>query len=292
MDIQMPEMDGLTATREIRKTISAEVLPIIAMTAHAVKGEYEKSIAAGMNDHITKPIDPDVLYRALVRFTKGLELKENGAPTISNSVASIKIQGVSYDEGLKRSGSKIQSYHALLLKFAGRYVNVSTDVRTKVMSSDMDGLIEYLHTLAGVSGNVGASEVFEMARKLSVQLKSSKDSGESKIRVDMISQMQLLTVKMENVMHEIREKVPAVHVSTSNQSERSEVNWKQFVGELRKLLAESDAAGSDRIEKVLGSASSEDAHYLNQIQQALADVEFENAEAILDRAIVEGRFSN
>jgi two-component system, sensor histidine kinase and response regulator len=292
MDIQMPEMDGLTATREIRKTKSAEELPIIAMTAHAVKGEYEKSIAAGMNHHITKPIDPDLLYRSLVRFAKGVELKEKGAFSVTKSVTSIKIQGISYHEGLKRSGSKTQSYHALLLKFAGRYVNVSTDVRTKVMSSDMDGLIEYLHTLAGVSGNVGASEVFELARKLSVQLKNSKESGESKIRVDMISQMQLLTVHMENVMREIREKVPTKPEYVSSPVEQAEVDWKQFAEVLRKLLSESDAAASDMIEKVVGSASSEDAHYLNQLQQALADVEFENAEAILNRAIEEGRFSN
>ncbi len=67
MDVQMPVMDGLEATRQIRGSLnySRDALPIVAMTAHAMKGDYEKSIGAGMNDHITKPIDPDELYETL-----------------------------------------------------------------------------------------------------------------------------------------------------------------------------------------------------------------------------------
>ncbi len=292
MDIQMPEMDGLTATREIRKSISSESLPIIAMTAHAVKGEYEKSIAAGMNDHITKPIDPDILYRTLVRFIKGLNLQEASAPTVSKRETGIKMQFIAYDEGLKRSGSKTQSYHALLLKFASKYVNVSTEVRTKVMSSDIDGLIEYLHTMAGVSGNVGAMEVFDLAQKLSVQLKNSKEAGENKIRVDLISQMQLLTVKMETVLREIREKVPVAARNFSTSEVVSEVDWSEFVNTLGKLISDSDAAAQDLIEEVMASATQEKRVVLSQLQQALSDIEFEKAEEILNEAVEAGQLSN
>jgi PAS domain S-box-containing protein len=71
MDVQMPVMDGLEATRQIRGDMhyDKESLPIIAMTAHAMKGDYEKSLSAGMNDHLTKPIDPDELYRTLKKWT-------------------------------------------------------------------------------------------------------------------------------------------------------------------------------------------------------------------------------
>lgn len=70
MDIQMPEMDGLTATKHIRNMPKYKNMPIIAMTAHAMVGDREASLAGGMNDHITKPIDPEVLYAALRRWDR------------------------------------------------------------------------------------------------------------------------------------------------------------------------------------------------------------------------------
>ncbi|MCF1439652.1 MAG: response regulator, partial [Shewanella sp.] len=68
MDIQMPVMDGLTATAELRKRYTSEQLPIIAMTAHAMTGDREKSLAAGMNAHITKPIELTELFETLEKW--------------------------------------------------------------------------------------------------------------------------------------------------------------------------------------------------------------------------------
>ena len=68
MDVQMPEMDGITAARKIRDQARFQNLPIIAMTAHAMSGDREKSLAAGMNDHITKPVSPKVLFDCLVKW--------------------------------------------------------------------------------------------------------------------------------------------------------------------------------------------------------------------------------
>jgi CheY-like chemotaxis protein len=70
MDMQMPVMDGVTATIEVRKTISAEQLPIVAMTANAMVQDKEKCMAAGMQDFVTKPIDPDVLWETLLRVIR------------------------------------------------------------------------------------------------------------------------------------------------------------------------------------------------------------------------------
>ena len=70
MDIQMPGMDGLSATAKIRENPKYEHLPIIAMTAHAMPGDRELSIEKGMNDHLTKPIDPKLLYLTLKSWDK------------------------------------------------------------------------------------------------------------------------------------------------------------------------------------------------------------------------------
>jgi two-component system sensor histidine kinase/response regulator len=70
MDVQMPVMDGYAATRTIRRDPRFKDLPIIAMTAHAMAGDQEKSTAAGMNDHVTKPIDPEKLFETLARSSR------------------------------------------------------------------------------------------------------------------------------------------------------------------------------------------------------------------------------
>jgi DNA-binding response OmpR family regulator len=74
MDVQMPVMDGYTATREIRN-LKSEIrnVPIIAMTAHAMAGDEDKSLKAGMNGHVTKPIDPDQLFSTLQKWVKPSE---------------------------------------------------------------------------------------------------------------------------------------------------------------------------------------------------------------------------
>ena len=73
-------MDGLTATRRIRAIDGLRALPIVAMTAHAMAGDREKSLAAGMNDHITKPIDPEQLFRALLTWIDQSRLAGRTAP--------------------------------------------------------------------------------------------------------------------------------------------------------------------------------------------------------------------
>jgi CheY-like chemotaxis protein len=76
MDIQMPVMDGLSATKVIRKMAEFSDLPIVAMTAHAMSGDREVSLAAGMNDHITKPINTKELFGALIRWIKVVKKRE------------------------------------------------------------------------------------------------------------------------------------------------------------------------------------------------------------------------
>ena len=290
MDIQMPEMDGLTATREIRKQISADQLPIVAMTAHAIKGEYEKSLAAGMNDHITKPIDPDVLYKTLVKHIRGVSL-ESSAPAGGNQRKSaITINGLKYDEGLRRSGSNSSSYHALLLKFCSRYMNVSTEIRTMVMNSDVSGLAEYLHTLAGVSGNVGAADVYELSNRLSVQIKAAKESGEKKVRVDLISQMQLLTVKTEELMRGIRENIQP-EVSEKTKTAEKKINWNEMAAQLKVIIAQNDSVALDIVEEALRELQEGVVYQcLKDVQHSLSDFNFDKALEQITQGIDDGLF--
>lgn len=118
MDVQMPEMDGLTATKIIRNDLKITELPIIAMTAYATTGEAEKTISAGMSDYISKPFDPQKLYQKILKFTEHLLSDEptisssnNNAPSLNNTPAANNQQtldlsflnnAVGNDTGLKK----------------------------------------------------------------------------------------------------------------------------------------------------------------------------------------------
>ena len=290
MDIQMPEMDGLTATREIRKRVSADQLPIVAMTAHAIKGEFEKSIAAGMNDHITKPIDPDVLYRTIIKHIRGITIESTGAATPVNRKSKVTISGLNYDEGLMRSGSKSASYHSLLLKFSSRYLNAATEIRTLVMNSDVKGLAEYLHTLVGVSGNLGATEVYELSGKVYAPIKAANEVGEKKVRVDLISQLQLLTVKLDELTSAIRDNIH--HEDATNASkEVKPVILSELATRLKAAIEDNDSIALDIAEKALAELQEGLAfNCLKQVHVALSDFNFDLAKEQIAKGIEDGLF--
>jgi CheY-like chemotaxis protein len=138
MDIQMPVMDGYTATCEIRKDDRYKELPIIAMTAHAMTGDEDKSLEAGMNGHVTKPIDPDQLFSTLRKWIKpskeriqvqqsefSVEQPESDNAVPADNELPISLSGFDLIDGLKRLRGNKKIYRKLLLSFAADYSAVA-----------------------------------------------------------------------------------------------------------------------------------------------------------------------
>jgi two-component system sensor histidine kinase/response regulator len=224
MDIQMPEMDGLTATGKIREGVRNSKVPIIAMTAHAMKGEREKSLAAGMNDHVTKPIDPTVLYLSLLRHIKGINLTLSDKGVVAgDTTISWAIEGLDSAQGLQRVGGKVEAYEKLLRMFSKNYQNVDVQIQELIHKSDVLALVELSHALAGVCGNIGAKEIYNVAYPLSTALKILSSTGRTQLSLPHLKQLQYIS---ENVVR-IAKNIEAVVKDSCIEENVEKAKWNQ-----------------------------------------------------------------
>jgi two-component system sensor histidine kinase/response regulator len=178
MDIQMPVMDGYEAAKTIRnweggtRNEGKDPIPIIAMTAHAMAGDEQKSIEAGMNDHVTKPIDPDQLFAALLKWIKPAAertviqkpqaidaIPEPDQAVLDEDELPESIPGFNLAAGLKRLMGNKTLYRKLLLDFGVNYGGVASEIREALAGGDFEQAHSLVHNLKGLAGNLEATDL-------------------------------------------------------------------------------------------------------------------------------------
>jgi signal transduction histidine kinase/CheY-like chemotaxis protein len=238
MDIQMPVMDGYEATRAIRewqleahrsklKAEDSDVkkssdqetdskgsashlqpqsfnLPIIAMTAHAMAGDRDKSLTAGMNDHVAKPIDPDELFNTLekwiprqagrpARFAPDIESAGGDDPGMPSD-QPFPLPGTAPEEddlprslpgfdlaaGLKRLQGNRELYRKLLLNFANSYRDASESIQNALIANDIDQVHSLVHNIKGLAGNLSANRLLTAATHMDGSVKTALADGDSR----------------------------------------------------------------------------------------------------------------
>ncbi|CAA7615849.1 response regulator [Magnetospirillum sp. SS-4] len=181
MDIQMPVMDGIEATRRIRADDRFTGLPIVAMTAHALAEERERCLAAGMNDHVAKPIEPETLLRVLSACLRDRPpARRNAAPAEPAAAAPLAealpaaLPGIDTQAGLARVMGNAGLYRKLLLDFRQRYGGGALRMDEAMRAGRWDEAAALAHTVKGVAGNIGAQALYECSRVLEMALKMEK----------------------------------------------------------------------------------------------------------------------
>jgi PAS domain S-box-containing protein len=199
MDIQMPVMDSYAACREIRAEGRFAALPVIAMTANAMAEDREKSLAAGMNDHINKPIDPAELYDTLARWIADgdrplpeLAVRRAGE---DEEVAVPELPGFDTVRALARMGGSARTYRKTLAKFMASEATAMARVRTSLAAGEREVARREAHTLKGVAGNIGATALQEAAAALEASLAASGDEGEEAL-LDIVEERLQETLRL------------------------------------------------------------------------------------------------
>ncbi|MCX7148880.1 MAG: ATP-binding protein [Rhodocyclales bacterium] len=178
MDIQMPVMDGLTATRRIRTWPRFDRLPIIAMTAHALKHEKLIGAAAGMNDHVVKPFDVENFYRMLAKWLparkKALPDSLAAAPERPIAPGLPALHGIDTAHALKRFGGNEERYRHWLMKFVEESPAVATRIREALAAGQLELAARTTHSFKGGVGTIGLCDLHERAAALEAALKTSQ----------------------------------------------------------------------------------------------------------------------
>ncbi|MBF0384015.1 MAG: PAS domain-containing protein, partial [Magnetococcales bacterium] len=204
MDIQMPVMDGYTASNEIRKETAFSDLPIIAMTANAMAGDREKCLAAGMNDHVVKPINPNDMFATLAKWVKPgtrevpLELQQQQlASKGRDDDPPLELPGFDLKGAILRMGGNTKAYKKTLGKVLEAEADAMERIGQSLDSGDSEAAVRGAHTLKGVAGNIGALELQKLAAKLEMALMQDGEARPEALitEVEQCLNLTLATIK-------------------------------------------------------------------------------------------------
>ncbi|WP_185976626.1 response regulator [Catenovulum sediminis] len=240
MDIQMPEMDGLTATKEIRSIDKFKSLPIIAMTAHAMAGDAQKSLDAGMNDHLTKPIDPEELYRIVIKWIDKNKVKTNDATRYTNSEMGVlqSLTLLDVADALVKMQGRESLYLDVVKTFVEENIKTADKLTLLDINNDSEQLYLKAHSLKSNAAYIGAYELAELAKKLEEAIETKQPRRQL---------LESVKNKLKSLLDEL---VPFVDKHFKQNFEIGRFKQKDvdkmFV-ELTEYLAQSNAKAEDYI---------------------------------------------
>jgi CheY-like chemotaxis protein len=284
MDLQMPEMDGFTATRLLRSDPRLSKFPIIAMTAHALVEERQRCLDAGMNDHVSKPIDPDNLFSTLLRWAKPRPSKavdSQPPPTPAKAADEVvlpEIAGVNRADGLKRVAGNRRLYRDLLGQFATKQGDAATQISAALESGDRQLAERIAHTVKGVAGNIGITDVQSAAQKLEKAIREAQDTVPALLN----DFARLIGAEVQAITRALHASAPAPGEAKRTMPFNGEAA-AAAVARLKSLLEASDGDAEEAFRDLQDAvAGAVEKPQLDALGASITDFDFETALRKLD----------
>lgn len=289
MDCQMPVMDGYEATRRIRAQEQFKELPIIALTANTTQEDIEKTHLSGMNDHITKPFNPDEMYQTIRQWISASVLQH---PTMSkmedkdtSNLEIPQIDGIETSKGLITTNGNKKLYIKLLKKFISNQSDFTRQFQLAFETGNMEMATRVIHTLKGLAGSIGATKLQEASLRLEQLVKDREDV--SSIENNFENVVGLLG----RLITEIETKIQQYELANNNptpEDPTTENVWdtdklKATLQELRALVQDNDTRAIDILEE-MGPLRKHTLYgkYLEPFSHTLENYDFEEALEKLD----------
>jgi len=286
MDLQMPVMDGIEASRRIRQDERFRELPIIAMTAAVMKNDRDACSAAGMNDHVAKPIQPDELRAALIKYIPPLvpetshERTGQLHATAETEVLPDALPGFVWHNVLEILGGNRALLRKLLLQFAEQFASAAPQVASLIRAGTSQEAGDYLHMLKGAAANLGAESLRQATATLEEQIKS----GQSPVGEAAFAQALAQTLAAIAALDDRCEE-PCTQAATPE--ECAKCQWRRaevLARELRNLITGNDIVPPDLMDEFKAAIGCQlTRQKLTRLQRQIDNFDYAGALAILDR---------
>jgi two-component system, sensor histidine kinase and response regulator len=295
MDIQMPVMDGYEATQRLREDSRYSTLPIIAMTAYAILEERERCLALGMAAHLSKPIEPAVLYALLAQYyqsphdmpaaemtapdrsTPAQERTQSPSETGGTEEFTLPpIFGLDTASALRRVGGNARLYQHLLTSFATEFAAAPATVAALFEAGDCAATERWAHTLAGLAGTIGAEQVQMLARTLETACRAQDAEAAHEAWPPLLMVLQPLVTALHAALSAtVAEVTPVMEFE-------ADAPLPECLPQLRRFLRDCDGdAFSLWEEQQPAFARCCPPEQLRKISQALMNFDFETALKLL-----------
>ena len=288
MDLQMPIMDGYTATQKIRHDLGRKTLPIIAMTANAMESDREACLKAGLNDHIGKPFDLHDLVEVILKNCEGVLMRpkpvEQPRIAIPDSILNLAEKyEIDIPAALNRLGGKLPLYQRMLQMFIRDLEEVAPKMQNALKDSNTRTIHRILHTLKGLAGTLGAADLAGKLAEQERQIQHDESAEGLAAKISLtLALLHRHQVKLEQLYQELIRETPRQPDELNEQRMREfdPVKLKGLLILLQEQLSNADMAATATMSLIHELVGQEVDQKYQLLESAVSQLDFETAQQL------------